>query len=312
MRVLDRLRTPMRLIVVAAAAATCTPLVAQFNPPGQVFGDVSGDWVVVTHEDTPSYGLGPELGDYAGLPINAAGRQKAESWDADVLSQEARQIQAHPVQYISNNRGPTRILKVLDPMTQAFAAYAFAGSFGRADRIVWMDGRPHPSKFSEHTWDGFSTGVFENGVLVVTTTHMKQGVLWRNGVPLSPYAKLVEHFARHGLYMTVSMWIDDPIYLEAPEMRTYTEMWNGYGNLQYQEPFKAGEEVSNKPLGWVPAWPLGTKHREFAETHGLPFEVTQGGVETEYPEYQLKIQQLMRAEAAAKRSGAAAPNQPGR
>ena len=53
---------------------------------------------------------------------------------------------------------PLRILKILDPVTQAQLAYAIAGGFGRADRVVWMDGRPHPSDYSEHTWDGFSTG----------------------------------------------------------------------------------------------------------------------------------------------------------
>lgn len=303
MRIHIRLRTAILVVVVGGAAAMGPRLIAQ--GPVQVLGDVSGDWVVVSHEDRPSYGPGPELGDYGGLPINAAGRRKAESWDADTISMIERQIQAHPVQYVSDNRGPSRILKVLDPQSQELVAYAFAGSFGRADRIIWMDGRPHPSKFSEHTWDGFSTGVFENGALVVTTTHMKMGVLWRNGVPLSPYTKLVEHFMRHGLHMTVSMWIDDPIFLEEPEIRTYSMMLNPYGNLQYREPFKAGEEVA-KPLGWVPAWPLGTKHREFAERFGLPFEATQGGARTVYPEYQLTLEQLMQAQKAAKPAAAPA------
>ena len=33
-----------------------------------------------------------------------------------------------------------------------------AGYFGRADRTIWMDGRPQPSEYAEHTWGGFSTG----------------------------------------------------------------------------------------------------------------------------------------------------------
>ena len=103
-------------------------------------------------------------------------------------------------------RGPgpaLRILKILDPVTQELVAYTIAGGFGRADRVVWMDGRPHPSDYSEHTWDGFSTGVWENGQLVVTTTHMKQGVIQRNGSATSPYGKMVEHFFRHGEIMTM-------------------------------------------------------------------------------------------------------------
>ena len=122
-------------------------------------------------------------------------------------------------------RGPgpaLRILKILDPVTQELVAYTIAGGFGRADRVVWMDGRPHPSDFSEHTWDGFSTGVWENGQLVVTTTHMKQGVIQRNGSATSPYGKMVEHFFRHGDIMTMVSSVDDPIYLEEPMVRSHT------------------------------------------------------------------------------------------
>ena len=43
-------------------------------------------------------------------------------------------------------------------MTQTLLAYTLEGVFGRDDRVIWMDGRPHPSEYAEHTWDGFSTG----------------------------------------------------------------------------------------------------------------------------------------------------------
>ena len=271
---------------------------AQNAQPIQAPVDISGDWTVVTHEDQPHYAPGPELGDYTGLPINAAERQRAESWDASIESQPERQAHAHPIQYITNNRGPNRILKILDPVTQVHVAYTLAGSYGRADRVVWLDGRPHPSDYSEHTVDGFSTGVWDGGALVVTTTHLRDGYIRRNGVILSPYEKMVEHFIRHGLYMSVVMWIDDPIYLDEPEIRTYTEVWNPAGNLVSGEPFQAVDELGSKPLGWVPFFQLGTKHSEFAEARGLPFEVTQGGAVTMYPEYQLRVQQLLREDAA--------------
>ena len=282
------------LIVGLVGAGT----LAQNAPPAPVRADISGDWQVVTHEDTPNYGPGPELGDYAGLPINAADRQKAETWDATILSQPERQTQTHPVQYVGNNRGPQRILKVLDPVTQQQVAYLMAGNFGRADRTIWLDGRPHPSDYSEHTWDGFSTGVWQNGALVITTTHMKQGVIRRNGAAVSPYEKMVEHFMRHGEYMTVFIWIDDPTYLDEPMTRSYTEVWNPNGFMAAGQTFQAVDELGDKPLGWVPFYPLGTKHREFAENVGLPFEATQGGAEQLYPEYQLTLQQLMQREAA--------------
>ena len=290
--------------LLSAVGLVVPRMSAQNGQPAQMPTDISGEWTVVTHEDQPAYAAGGELGDYTGLPINAAERQRAESWDAGIESQPERQAHAHPIQYISNNRGPNRILKILDPVTQVQVAYALAGSYGRADRVVWLDGRPHPSDYSEHTADGFSTGVWEGNALVVTTTHLRDGYISRNGVTLSAYEKMVEHFIRHGLYMAVFMSIDDPIYLEEPEIRTYTEVWNPAGTVTYVEPFDS-DELANKPLGWVPFFPLGTKHSEFAESRGLPFEVTQGGAATLYPEYQLKVQQLLK-DVAVKEAGTVA------
>ena len=65
-------------------------------------------------------------------------------------------------------------------------------------------------------------------------------------------------------------------------------------------PFEAVDELAGKSLGWVPFFPLGTKHTEFALAHNLPFAATQGGRETMYPEYMGKIQALAREEAAAR------------
>jgi hypothetical protein len=254
---------------------------------------------VVTHEDTPSYGPGPELGDYAGMPITAAARQRAEAWDASILSQQERQAQTHPVQYLGNNRGPSRITKILDPFTEVQIGYAIAGGFGRADRIVWTDVRPHPSEFSEHTWNGFSTGRWQDGMFVISTTHMKTGSIRRNGVFVTPYSRMTEYFIRTGVEMHVLVMIEDPIALEEPAVRTYTLRWNPNGNTVAAPVFETVEEVDMAP-GWVPFWPPGTKHREFAERFKIPFEATQGGAEVMYPEYQLKLQELLRTQQPAR------------
>ena len=44
----------------------------------------------------------------------------------------------------------------------------------------------------------------------------------------------------------------------------------------------------------------GVTHPEFAEKVGLPFGATRGGKESLYPEYQLKIQEMMKQEAVRK------------
>ena len=309
MRIVTRVQAAVSSLVIALGVAAGTGVLAQRGgPAGPARTDIAGDWAVVSNEDQPHRVPGPELGDYTGLPINAADRQKAEAWDATILSQPERQTQAHPVQYLMRGPGPAlRILTILDPITQQQVAYTIAGGFGRADRVVWMDGRPHPSDYSEHTWDGFSTGVWTNGQLVVTTTHMKQGVIQRNGVATSPYGVMTEHFFRHGLYMTMFSSINDPIFLEEPFVRTHTWRWNPNGNMAFGNPFEAVDELGDKPLGWVPFFPLGTTHPEFADAHGLPFEATRGGAEKMYPEYMATIQTLLKDEAAKKAEMAKKP-----
>jgi len=149
--------------------------------------DLSGEWGARVHEDQPHRAPGAELGDYTGLPINAAVRQKASNWDASILSLPEQMAKPHPAQYFMRGPGPNmRINKITDPVTQVVIAYTLEGVFGRDDRVIWLDGRPHPSENAEHTWDGFSTGVWVEGNLVVTTTHMKQGVIQRNGSATSP------------------------------------------------------------------------------------------------------------------------------
>src|SRR5688572_5625769 len=50
--------------------------------------DFSGEWDhpgMFGHEDVPDRGAGPEIGDYMGLPLNAAGIRKAESYSGSWL-----------------------------------------------------------------------------------------------------------------------------------------------------------------------------------------------------------------------------------
>jgi hypothetical protein len=57
------------------------------------------------------------------------------------------------------------------------------------------------------------------------------------------------------------------------------------------------EELPSLEKGQVPAYPLATKHPEYAEKHHLPFEASQGGAQTMYPEYAKRLEELMKAPA---------------
>ena len=129
--------------------------------------------------------------------------------------------------------------------------------------------------------------------LTITTTHMKYGVIQRNGVASSAHASMTEHFIRHGDYLTLVTIVDDPVYLEEPFIRT--SQWMRTSNLTPDARFifEVVDEVANHPQGYVPHYPLGTKQDGYAKKHGLPFEATQGGKETIYPEYEQKLRQML-------------------
>ena len=47
---------------------------------------------------------------------------------------------------------------------------------------------------------------------------MKAGYLRRNGAPSSDRSTMVEHFMRHGNFLTISAYIVDPVYLSEPDV----------------------------------------------------------------------------------------------
>ncbi len=286
------LRVNLLLLIFLFSSLGHTSVFAQSEVSDESF-DLAGMWAALVLEDWYDRVPGGGLGDYIGIPINEAGRQKAQTWDASILSQPERQGQPHPAQY--SFRGPRpdlRFEQILEPITDRLIGYRTNGTFGRADRTIWLDGRPHPDEtYGLHTWDGFSTGEWVNGVLIVTTTHMKYGVYQRNGVPASPYATMVEYFFRHDNYLTMLSHIEDPVYLEEPFVRSQTWVWNPPQNVGQRRAMEAVEEV-DMGRGWVPHWPLGTVHPELAERLGVALEATVGGSITLYPEYRETLRQM--------------------
>jgi hypothetical protein len=287
------------IAVRVAPAALSLLLLFPTTARGQSF-DFTGQWSFRTHEDILHRTMpGPDLGDYTGLPLNDADRQKADTWDPIVLSQLERQAQPHPGVYSSRGPGPTLYVRPIESDTGELIGYDIKGYYGRADRTIWMDGRPHPSeRYGEHTWAGFSTGRWEGGRLVVTTTHVKMGVVQRNGSATSPYVRMMEVYSRHGDMLSMLSWVDDPIYLEEPMVRT--QQWilaNTADEMEGPGPmvaFEPVEEVWDRPEGWVAHYPLGTEPRRFARLAGLPYEATRGGAASLYPEYQAVIERMMR------------------
>ncbi|HEY6507415.1 MAG TPA: MBL fold metallo-hydrolase, partial [Vicinamibacterales bacterium] len=192
----------------------------------------------------------------------------------------------HPAQYSMRGPGPNfRMVPVVDPATSVLLAYRITNLFGNADRTIWLDGRPHPSRYAEHTWDGFSTGEWVGAALKVTTSHMKAAFINRNGVPASVRSTMTEFFTRHDRYLVLLSIVDDPVYLDEPFVRTSTFAWAPNQVTPAPVPFEIVDEVAVRPTGWVPSFQMGTRHDEFARRFGLPLAAARGGAETMYPEY---------------------------
>jgi hypothetical protein len=283
---LPRRRTAYSLLL---AAVISLPAFAQV--------DFTGEWAPLYHEDGPERLPGPELGDYTELPINAAARMAGDTYDADRISVVPEyQCRPHGGDYSMRGLGNLRIWREIDQASEKLVAFHTHLLAWDSERTVWMDGRPHPPDYAPHTWQGFSTGVWEGNMLTITTTHLKTNYMRRNGIPRSDKAVFTEHWTRHGDYLTVVTVIEDPVYLTEPLVRSESWVWNPY---QIFQPIASyGSCVPHpelpRPRGWVPHHLPGTNTviQEFPEEYGVPFEAARGGAETMYPEYQDKLRQM--------------------
>jgi cyclase len=294
---MSKLQQSLWRLVLVVACATAPAVLAQGPapaPPRMV--DLAGSWAMSNDEEVLiRIDPGPELENYTGFPLNPAGRQKALAWNSTIQAVPEHQARPHPAQYSMRGPGPNfHMGEVIEPRTRQLLAYTITGLFQNANRTIWLDGRPHPSQFAEHLWSGFSTGVWEKGMLKVTTTHMKQAFLQRNGIPSSPYSVMTEFFIRHGDRLLLISQVDDPIYLDEPMVRTSTFKWNPGQRENPIVQVEVAEELPNLRPGDVPHYPLGFRQTDYADSNGLPWAATLGGGATLYPEYTETLARMTR------------------
>lgn len=275
----------LALTAIAASSAS-----AQVN--------LVGYWNPIFDEDFLERIPGPDVGDYAGLPITDAARKRADTWEASLLTLPEHQCKPHPSTYGFRGVGQLRIWEDRDPLTQRLIKLHTHIQWQEQHRQIWMDERPHPAAVEPHTWQGFSTGHFEGDVLVVRTTHLKAGWIRRNGLPLTDRATMTERFFRHDDVLTHVMMIEDPVYLSEPLVKS-----NGFslvpnGNME-PYPCRPAVEVP-RAAGEVPHHGIDDPPptREYADKHGLPVEAARGGAETALPEFALKLPAMPRTTPA--------------
>jgi cyclase len=301
-----------RFALLSLACAFSTTTLAQV--------DFSGEWDhpgMFGHEDVPDRGQGPEIGDYMGLPLNAAGVRKAESYSGSWLGVPEHQCTPHPAAY--QTWGPNTLVvgKIYDRVQRVVEAITLDGTFG-LDRVVWMDGREHPSASALHSFSGYSTGHWEGDTLVVETTHLKMGWLRRNGTPTSERAKMTEYYERFDNYLMVTTIIEDPVYLSEPFVRTTEYEMNvrpvpilGYPFTRNDGPtfyrcFPGEETTAEK--GYVPHYLPGENSLldDFAAKYSLPRWVMSAGRVSMYPEFASAISSAGAASASTAKADAPA------
>ena len=128
---------------------------------------------------------------------------------------------------------------------------------------------------------------------MVTTTHLKNTWLRRNGVPRSDKAYVIQYFTRIDDLLTVVDHIYDPVYLTEPLVRSSDYIFSPFGNMGTF--ICEAVEEAPRDLGVVPHYLPGENPNlsEFSEIFGIPVEVMQDGAEMLYPEYLDRLEAML-------------------
>ena len=241
-----RIWIPVFLVSAAVCYAqqTAPPIYQRYAPV-----DLTGNWVSVVTEDWAIRMLTPPKGDFAGLPLNAAGQKIGKEWDpAREAAGEACKSYAAPALL----RIPGRVKVAWQDGGNTLRMDADAGQQTRLLHFA----NTTPAN-GEAGWQGYSAAAWEyanafdpalaavapadagaggppgggrrgrppmtrpdGGDLKVVTTYLKAGYLRKNGVPFSKDAVLTEYFNVHSdpygtEWMVVTGIVHDPTYLAA-------------------------------------------------------------------------------------------------
>ena len=263
--------------------------------------DISGSWYPLPFQDAGLITASGALAEYGGIPLNEAGRLYALAWHPSRIQGRQHQCMGYIPPYTYNQPGNLRFWEERDPHTQQLVAIKHYWQIAEGTRTIWMDNRPHPPAYAQHTWAGFSTGKFEGNQLTVYTTHLKRGWIRANGLAQSDEATVVEHFIRHGDRITYLAIVNDPVYLEEPFSRTYTLGRSIKEPDAWQYDCDDGEQILGRREDQVESyfWGKNPFVREFADKNKIPLLATLGGPVTMYEDLTDRLIDPKAADAAA-------------
>jgi len=264
------------------------------SAPARAQIDLSGAWSPENTQDYQIRLFGPQYAEYAGIPLNAAGRAAAMSYSPDTIDQLQRQCQPWGTFYLLLGPFGMQISSTANRLDGSVQAWNITGVIDRVPISIWMDGRAPPSAQALRTYSGYATGQWRGDTLVVQITGMKDGYLTRNGIPSSGQAKLTLFITRHEQLLNILGVFTDPVYLTQPYVlsRTWRQV---FGNGTEIPPMTCmpHEEIPTISDGRHVATLLPGRNpmlRTDLEKYNLPLWATAGGAETMYPEFRKRLQ----------------------
>jgi hypothetical protein len=183
--------------------------------------DLTGYWVAVIVEDWKYRMIPANRGDYSGLPLNAAARRTADTWDAAKDPMPAGDCRNYGAANLMRQPGRLHI------MWQDDQTLKLESDAGTQTRLLSFA----PSQSQSASWQGVSLAAWETapggrgpaptGSLKIVTRQLRPGFLRSNGVPYSANTTLTEYFDRvefpdGNIYLVVSTTVEDPVNLTAP------------------------------------------------------------------------------------------------
>ena len=276
--------------------AACAVLVALLSGSAvwaQV--DLTGLWRPLARDED---GSGMD-GDYAGLPLNAAGRARAQAWTPENFEVPEWVCRPHAWDFsLEAGASQLRISAQIEDATQQLTALHGRLSMREQEVTIWMDGRPRPPDYTRHSWSGFATGEWEGDTLVQTTTHLKEAYIRRSGPMKSDQTTVRIRYKRIGNYLRATVILYDPVYLEAPYIRTSLFWINDPDLVMPPYPCEEATETVVE-RGTIPHYLPGRnllpgQDPNLTDRFGTPFEARLGGAETMYPEYIAKMRSFRR------------------
>ena len=118
-------------------------------------------------------------------------------------------------------------------------------------RTVWLDGRKATAR--DFGIQGFSTGRYESGALIVETDHYVFDITGfddYNGIPSSSQKRILERYWREGAELKATVTVEDPMFLRKPA--SYTTRWLP-GPKGYQlQAWDCDQESSRASLKFLP------------------------------------------------------------